>query len=273
MQLRNDPVPSQPIAVSDSAAASTNPVATSPKPTPPPPSPPQNVATSSGKTAAPNVTGPASVPVSAAAPVNGNAASASSAEEKPQPQPNAASLASFVRKVNDGYGMIKTKDGKAYWNVTVTQVTPTSITFSHDNGVLTLPFDVFGDAPPPDLKKIYGYDSALAAAYSKAQDGYDLSETEKNVKESEAEEKKAREKEFIAENEVQVSGEIISVLPDGLLLNDGTRIFVLLNVNTANAVDGQRVTMRALKSGPYQYTNALGAQATVRAYIGLSKDD
>jgi hypothetical protein len=88
----------------------------------------------------------------------------------PQPQPDAASLASFVHEVHDNYGMITLADGTTFLNVTVTKYDPTGVTLIHDAGGENIPFERFSDKPtPPDIRKKYNYDPALAAAYRKAQ--------------------------------------------------------------------------------------------------------
>ncbi len=92
----------------------------------------------------------------------------SPANTPPQPQPNAASLATFVRAVHDNYGLLRTNDGKVFVNVQVNKVDPSGINFICDAGVATIPFERFSDGPP-DIKKIYGFDPALAATYRKAQ--------------------------------------------------------------------------------------------------------
>jgi hypothetical protein len=100
----------------------------------------------------------------------------------PQLDSNEASLAKFIRTVHDNYGMIGTIDGKEYINVTVTKVDPSGISFTSDSGIATVPFEQFAGNHPPDLKKIYGFDPALAGAYRKARSDYQAAKADADAK-------------------------------------------------------------------------------------------
>ncbi len=90
-------------------------------------------------------------------------------------------------------------------------------------------------------------------------------EQQRAERESERAEKARAEAARIAAGIFTVSGNVVSVLPDGVLMMDGNAVIKLLTKK--NLADGENVRASARKTGAvFEYTTALGANATVRVW-------
>jgi len=67
--------------------------------------------------------------------------------------------------------------------------------------------------------------------------------------------------------EINTGAQVTQVIPDGLLISMGDHEILLRGYPDAGSVaDGDVVRFRALPDGVFQYTTALGTQATIHAY-------
>ncbi|MEI9998977.1 MAG: hypothetical protein WDO13_07300 [Verrucomicrobiota bacterium] len=81
----------------------------------------------------------------------------------------------------------------------MTKFDPVGVTLIHDSGGGDIPFEKFSDKPtPPDIRKIYHYDPALAAAYRKARADLQAATDAQAAKDAQAQADAARPKQEVA---------------------------------------------------------------------------
>lgn len=171
-----------------------------------------------------------------------------------------------------------------YTNVTVTKVTPDSISIIHQNGTTRIPFEKL----PEDVRRDLGMsDETVEAHRQKLEDDAIRQEEQREMRKLE----EAASQLLFS----RVSGRILQVLDEGALLTDAKQWMGMmkkdsyfdateyatvtlhsayqlpvgicyLQCSTAGLVDGQDLSRVVAAAGRYSYVNALNVQKTVAAF-------
>lgn len=68
----------------------------------------------------------------------------------------------------------------------------------------------------------------------------------------------------LAPGETYGGGRVLQIIPEGVLLNDGTQIVLLKGIEAGALADGEKIEWRGTPEGVFKYVTAQGVQATVR---------
>ena len=163
---------------------------------------------------------------------------------------------------------IKTTDGTVYKNATMTGHDAVGINIVYDDGVARIRFSQLSD----EMQKKYGYDPAKAEEQAR-QEQYAAALRSDQVKLAELEAKKKAADwtahQALLDSAKPIYMEVMQICADGLLLNSGPDSVCLLRgfPGQSKLVDHDVIKCMAAPDGVFKYTNTLGAEQSVRAWI------
>ena len=155
-----------------------------------------------------------------------------------------------------------TLDGQPLANARVVGLSESSVRVEGKSGNGS---ETWVEVPLEEARKRWVLESRFRKALAAMEQQRAERESERAEKEKERAEKARAEAARIAAGIFTVSGNVVSVLPDGVLMMDGNAVIKLLTKK--NLADGENVRASARKTGAvFEYTTALGANATVRVW-------
>lgn len=120
------------------------------------------------------------------------------------------------------------------------------------------------NVPLAEARKNWRLESRMRAALA-------AMDRDEEKRKSERAEKDRAEAARVASGLAVVSGRVVSVLPDGVLMMNGPNVIKL--VTGRNLADGEEARASARKTDAvFEYTTALGAKATVRVWEEVPDD-
>lgn len=199
--------------------------------------------------------------------------------------------------IGDTYEELKTTDGMTYKECTVTKIEPDGLTIIYSDGAAKLPYSKLST----ELQQKYAYDSRAAEKYTSEQAAKRKAQIQTNLENLDnaqqiqklrilvtAKPPKDRTS-TVGTHMMRVSGRVLQVLNEGLLLASNWKILVPLEPYTdsngvehsgsvfideplfivgptSGYVDGSTFTGVIYPAGAYQYNSVLGAKKTVCCY-------